>query len=231
MASGWKKRTDERGLWDQCHREPTLVLSPGEMRYLSDVGRKEVCVLGSGDNEVVFALAGMGAKVTSLDISEEQLKIAEMRAESLGLAVSFFRADVTDLSVLDDEVFDVVYTGGHVSVWVFDLRKFYAEAGRILKPGGLFIVNEYHPFRRVWHDEAQDLELCYDYFNRGPFEYKTDQGLPQIEYHWTVADHINAVMEAGCELVMLEEHGNDYDEWRKIDLRRLPEYLLIVGRK
>ena len=58
LARSWEKRTDERGLWNRCHRDPTLVLSPGEMRYLSEVDRKEVCVLGSGHNEVVFALAG-----------------------------------------------------------------------------------------------------------------------------------------------------------------------------
>ena len=55
---------------------------------------------------------------------------------------SFVRADVTDLSVLAANTFDLVYTGGHVAVWISDLSQYYAEAGRILRPGGLFIVNE-----------------------------------------------------------------------------------------
>lgn len=231
LAEGWAKRTDERGLWDQCHRDPTLVLSPGELRHLKDVAGKYVCVLGSGDNEVVFALAGMGARVTSVDISEAQLKIAAQRAETLGLEVSFLRADVTELDELGDDTFEVVYTGGHVSVWVSDLWQFYTQAVRILKSEGLFIVNEYHPFRRVWHDESEDLQLFYNYFDRGPFEVTSAGGLSQYEVHWTVSDHIQAVLEAGCKLLMVAEHGQGFDEWRKTDLRCLPEYILIVGRK
>jgi SAM-dependent methyltransferase len=227
----WVRRTDERGIWHQCHRDPALVLTPGEIRFLEDIYGKNVCVLGSGDNEVVFALAGMGARVTSVDISEAQLKIAAQRAETLGLEVAFLRADVTELDELGDKVFEVVYTGGHVSVWVSDLQRYYAEAVRILRSGGIFIVNEYHPFRRVWKDETDDLVLHYNYFDRGPFEDTSTAGLIQVEYHWTVSDHIQAVLDAGCELSQVAEHGQGFDEWRKTDLRCLPEYLLIIGRK
>jgi ubiquinone/menaquinone biosynthesis C-methylase UbiE len=230
-AEVWAKRTEARGLWDQCHRDPTLVLSPGELRLLRDVKGNKVCVLGSGDNEVVFALAGMGARVTSVDISEAQLKIAAQHAEILGLKVNFVRADVTELDELGDEAFEVVYTGGHVSVWVSDLQRYYSEAVRILRSGGTFIVNEYHPFRRVWQDETDDLDMYYNYFDRGPYEYISTEGLSQVEYHWTVSDHIQAVLDAGCELLNFAEHGQGFDEWRKTDLRRLPEYILIVGRK
>ena len=43
------------------------------------------------------------------------------------------QADVTDLSVLADDSFGLVYTGGHVSVWVADIQQCYAEAGRIVE--------------------------------------------------------------------------------------------------
>lgn len=50
------------------------------MPFVKDVAGKTVCVLGSGDNEVAFALTGMGGKVTSIDISEERLRITKERA-------------------------------------------------------------------------------------------------------------------------------------------------------
>jgi ubiquinone/menaquinone biosynthesis C-methylase UbiE len=68
------------------------------------------------------------------------------------LQVDFVRADVVDLSELPDATFDVIYTGGHVTVWVSDLWRYYGEAARILKSHGLLIVSEYHPFRNVWSD-------------------------------------------------------------------------------
>jgi ubiquinone/menaquinone biosynthesis C-methylase UbiE len=82
------------------------------------------------------------------------------------LQVDFVGADVVDLSGLPDATFDVIYTGGHVAVWVSDLRRYYAEAGRIVKSGGLLIVSEYHPFRRVWSDSASSLQVGFNYFNR-----------------------------------------------------------------
>jgi len=231
QADDYKKKVDERGLWDKCHRAPALVLSPVELSFLRGISGKDACVLGSGDNEVVFALAGMGAKVTSVDISERQLEIAGQRARILGLEVSFLRADVTDLGEIADAAFDFVYTGGHVSVWVSDIRKYYAEGVRVLKSAGLFIVNEYHPFRRLWDEKARHLKLQYPYFNRGPFQYRSDAGLPQYEYHWTVADHIQAVIDAGCDILKVDEYGDAPDSGWQADLRGLPEHLLIVGRK
>ena len=226
-AAWWKAREDERGLWRRCHQEPTLVLSPTEMSFVKGVRGKEACVLGSGDNEVVFALAGLGAKVTSVDISERRLEIAEERARSLGLEATFLRADVTDLGAIEDSRFDLVYTGGHVSVWVSDIRRYYAETVRVLRPGGIFIVNEYHPIRRMWIDGEPDLAPRHRYFGRGPYEYADEN--TSFEFHWTVADHVQAVLDAGCILLKVEEYGKEEDDMIPAGLRTLPSNLLIVG--
>ena len=101
-TSWWKEREDQRGRWMKAHKDPMLVLSPAEMAFLKDVDGKDVCVLGSGDNEVAFALTGLGGHVTSVDISERRLAVAAERARTLGLQLKFLQADVTDLSPLDD---------------------------------------------------------------------------------------------------------------------------------
>src|SRR2546428_10962572 len=113
-ASGhWSRAADRRGQWRRCATEPQLVLSDMELHYLAGIAGKRVCVLGSGDNQVVFALAGLGAFVTSVDISQNQLQVAQQRSRELGLSIEFVQADVTDLSALTSGSFDVVYTGGH----------------------------------------------------------------------------------------------------------------------
>jgi len=121
----WKEKEDKRGLWRKAHKDPSLVLSPVELPFLKDVAGKDVCVLGSGDNEVAFALTGLGPRVTSIDISDRRLDVAADRARTLGLKLSFLQADVTDLSALEDNTFDPVYTGGHMSVWISDIKKYY----------------------------------------------------------------------------------------------------------
>ena len=216
----------------KAHRDPSLVLSPAELPFVKDIAGKAVCVLGSGDNEVAFALAGLGGQVTSVDISERRLQVAAERARVVGLQLSFLRADVTDLSALDADCFELVFTGGHMAVWVSDISKYYAEAVRILKPGGLFVVNEYHPIRRMWLD-AEGPKPRHRYSDRGPYTYISDEGLPSFEYHWTVADHIQAVVDAGCRVIKVEEHGEKIEDefWVKAELDKLPACLMIVGKK
>lgn len=238
-ARNWKAMHDRRGTWKLCAQSPELVFVPEEMKHLQDLTGKRVAVLGSGDNLAVFALAGMGAEVTSVDISLQQLEVAQARAKELDLSITFLQADVTDLSALDEATYDLVYTGGHVAVWVADLEKYYREAGRILKPGGLFIVNEYHPFRRVWKMGVDHLEIGYDYYDRGPFVFKYDEDvlhrqegeLTQYEFHWRISDLINAMLRAGCQLIDSAEFGEHVGDWEGAPLAGLPECLLLVGRK
>ena len=238
-SASWARRADTRGIWRKCHLDPSLALHAAELKWLGDCAGKRVAVLGSGDNQVVFALAGLQARVTSVDISEEQLKVARRRAASLGLTVEFVRADVTDLSALSDGAFDIVFTGGHVAVWVADLQRFYREAGRILKPGGLLIVSEYHPFRRIWKEAPGRLEVEFNYFDRGPHRfasapdvlYQTAGELEQFEFHWTVTDYISAMLSAGCGLIHAEEFGDTCEEWEVAPVAGLPATLLLVGRR
>ena len=238
-SASWARSADVRGTWRRCPAEPELVLSDMELRYLAGIAGKRVCVLGSGDNQVVFALAGLGALVTSVDIAHNQLQVAERRSRELGLSIEFVQADVTDLAALPDGAFDLVYTGGHVAVWVTDLTRYYAESARILVPAGLFMISEYHPFRRIWKESKTTLTVQSRYLDRGPFEYDYSENvlsrsvgpLRCYEHHWTVGDYLNAVVSAGCRILFVDEFGEYVGDWEGAPLDGLPEYLLIVARK
>jgi SAM-dependent methyltransferase len=238
-SGSWARRADTRGTWKKCHQDPSLTLHAAELKWLRDVAGKSVAVLGSGDNQVVFALSGLQAKVTSVDISERQLEVARQRAIELGLGVQFLRADVMDLTSLNDAGFDLVFTGGYVASWVSDLRRFYAEAARILKPGGLLVISEYHPFRRVWKRSPTHLEVGFNYFDRGPYRsdvsedvlYPVPGQLEQFEFRWTVADYVSAIVGSGCRIVHAEEFGDTAEEWEGAPMNGLPATLLLVARR
>ena len=238
-AEAWAAMHDRRGTWRVAHRQPEQVFLPREIELIGDAEGRRVCVLGSGDNLAVFAFAGMGARVTSVDISVEQLAVAQRRARELGLTIEFVESDVSDLGSLPDACFDMVYTGGHVAVWVSDLRTYYREAIRILRRKGLFLINEYHPFRRIWKGEESSLEVAYSYFDNGPHEYtasrdvldKAQGDIKQFEFHWTVTEYLRAVIEQGVELIRFEEFGDEAEGWEGAPLQGLPQKLLIAGRK
>jgi SAM-dependent methyltransferase len=238
-AESWERRADTRGIWKRCHLDVSLALHPDELQWLREVAGKHIAVLGSGDNQVVFALAGLGANVVSVDISDNQIEVARKRAAILGLQVDFLTADVTDLSALAAMTFDIAYTGRHVAVWISDLKRYYAEAARILKPGGLLIVSEYHPFRRIWSNSKNNLELGFDYFDRGPHRFETAPDvlypqpgeLEQFEFHWTVADYLTAILASGCQLIHAEEFGDTCEGWEGAPMAGLPGSLLLVARR
>ncbi len=238
-APKWKAMIDRRGNWREITERPELAFAEQERKYFKDIADKKVAVLGSGDNMAVLALAGMDARVTSVDISEKQLDIARERAEALGLDIAFLQADVTGLSALPDAAFDLVYTGGHVAVWVSNLQQYYSEAVRILRPGGLFLVNEYHPFRRIWKKGIGKLEVEVSYYNRGPFRYEYSNDIlepkagryPCYEFHWTVSDLVQAMLCAGCRLIEAAEFGTHVGDWEAAPLEGLPENILLIGRK
>jgi SAM-dependent methyltransferase len=238
-APAWARRAETRGIWRKCHRDPSLALHEAELKWVRDVAGKRAAVLGSGDNQVVFALSGLGAKVTSIDISAAQLEVAHDRAAVLGLRVDFVRADVVDLSAFADATFDLIFTGGHVAVWVSNLNLYYAEAARLLKPGGRLIISEYHPFRRVWARSANRLKLGFSYFDRGPHRFEADPDvlyptpgeLEQFEFHWTVADYVSAILASGCQLIHAEEFGVACEAWEGAPMSGLPQSLLLVGRR
>ena len=260
LSAQWQAEIDARVDWLSIPDNIHLVLDDVELKYLGDVSGRSVCVLGSGDNLVAFALAAAGARVTSVDISQTQLDIAAGRADELGLSIRFLRADVTDLGELGELCgprgqseggFDIVYTGGHVAVWVSDLKRYYGEGCRILKPGGLFMVNEYHPFRRLWKHGPGPLEQAFHYFDHGPFTYDRSEDLtegagpsrppgppgppgplPSYEFHWTVSDMVRALLDGGCELLAMEEYGDGRQDWEGgAPLENMPANLVVVGRK
>ena len=268
VAAQWQAGIDAKVDWRKIPDDIRIALDDVELKYLGDVSGRSVCVLGSGDNLVVFALSAAGARVMSVDISQTQLDIAAGRADELGLSIVFHRTDVTELGGLgspdgpDDPQdggpggqvepdeskgvgFDIVYTGGHVAVWVSDLKRYYGEAIRILKPGGLFMVNEYHPFRRIWKHSAGSLKQEYHYFDHGPLAYDRSEDLtevsgqsvpsgplPSYEFHWTVSDLVRAMLEGGCELTAMVEYGDGRQGWEgDAPLEKLPANLLLVGRK
>lgn len=235
----WAECADSRGIWERCCNDPTLVFSENVMKRLKNIENKNICVLGSGDNQAVFALAGLGAKVTSVDISEKQLQIAYDRARILGLEITFVQNDVTNLISLADNRFDFIYTGGHVAVWISDLRKYYSEAVRILAQKGLLIIDEYHPFRRIWKESKSELTVKSSYLERGPFRYmlnddvlyKSEGNFESFEFHWTLSDFLNAVITTGCKILEVDEYGEHVGDWEGAPLKGLPENILIIAEK
>ena len=82
-------------------------------------------------------------------------------------AARFVECNVYDTRSHVQESFDIVFSSFGVTGWLPDLRPWAQVIKESLKPGGRFILVEFHPY--VWMSQVgPDLSIRYPYFNRGP---------------------------------------------------------------
>ena len=177
---------------------------------LQEIKGKKICVPSSGNNHAAFAFAVLGAKVTSCDICEKQLKYAEQIAKDNHLDMEFLVQDTMQLKDIQSDHYDMVYTSEGVHVWIHDLNSMYQNIARVLKKGGTYINFEIHPFTRPFAFEdgkPEDWEISVrkPYDMTGPF----DDG---VTYHWRMQDIMNAVAAAGFRIERLEEMSDDREK-------------------
>lgn len=206
LAKVFHQQDDESGTWRRCLHEPRLAFDcdflPVIQEFIADISGKDVCLVGSGDNHAAFALAGLGANVTSIDQSEKQLEVAESRSRELGLSITFMQSDATDLNCLPSSEFDLVCSTNGFFVWISDLHSLFRELHRILKPQGFYAFYDIHPFLRPWKDGSNPIEMTKPYFETGPFQ--DAEGDPFF-FYWTIGDLLNSLADAGFSLCRLHE--------------------------
>jgi 2-polyprenyl-3-methyl-5-hydroxy-6-metoxy-1,4-benzoquinol methylase len=103
---------------------------------------------GIGTDSINFARAG--AELTAVDLSRESLRIAEQRADTMGVAdrIRFVEADAEGLaSDLEGEQFDLVYSFGVVHHTPRP-EQALAQMRQLAAPGGTLKLMVYH--RRSW---------------------------------------------------------------------------------
>lgn len=114
---------------------------------------------GTGSGQAAVGLAAHFEQVIATDPSEKQLAHAEPhpRVE--------YRVASAEVSLLDTASIDLV-TVAQAIHW-FDLEKFYAESGRVLKPGGVIAVWTY----TLLDAEAGIDDLLNDFYKNvvGPY--------------------------------------------------------------
>lgn len=250
QAPDWQKLRDGDQRWSRCPQQPELAFGGQALamihEFAGDLSGKRACVIGSGDNYAAFALAGMGAAVTSSDISARQLEVAAQRAGMLGLDIEFVRCDAAGLGPLPTAQFDLVCSSNGFWIWIADPGQVFSAVHRVLKPGGYHIFYDIHPFMRPWKDRTA-IEMEKPYFETGPFVDR-EPGSRSYEFHWTLSRLINPLLDAGLILRRIAETpaedsrfwqdssyqpGTDPQllDWRHNPRAGLPVWLTVAAQK
>jgi len=109
---------------------------------LGDTRGLDVLDLGCGTGRHSLWLAASGAHVTAIDVSNGMLE--EARRKPGAEAIQFSIHDLHNPLPFSDNQFDRVVSG-LVLEHLRDLTPFFAEAHRVLKPGGRAVISAMHP--------------------------------------------------------------------------------------
>lgn len=183
----------------------------------SDLAGVRVLCLASGGGQQGPILAAAGATVTVFDNSPKQLARDDEVAARDCLDIRTVLGDMRDLGVFDDSGFDVIVNPVS-NMFCPDLAPVWAEAFRVLRPGGTLLTGFMNPVVYVFDEAALDRqELVVRH--RIPFSTldlsDTDRmrayGNGPIEYSHTLTEQIGGQLAAGFVLTHLTEAPHHAD--------------------
>jgi ubiquinone/menaquinone biosynthesis C-methylase UbiE len=206
----------DRGLWDYLH-SGEMVRGYDDQMSASPLARADVAFcerafpapgrlvdLGCGTGRLCLHFAAKGYECVGVDLSDEMLARARGNATAARLPVEWVRANLVDLAGLPDAGFDyaacLFSTLGMVR-GAENRAKVLANAFRLLKPGGGFVLHAHNRFFRglgVRRLTGQFLRMLFERPAAGDVTMpQAYGGAPLTLHHFTRWEVVNRLWEAG----------------------------------
>ncbi len=189
-----------------------------ELSLLDDLKGKKVLHLQCHFGQDTISLERLGAEVTGVDLSDKAIEAARELAEKTGSAAQFVCCDIYSLPQSLEGQFDIVFTSYGTIGWLPDLDLWAEVVRHFLKPGGQFLLVEFHPF--VWAFDNDFQTIAYSYFNResiretqtGTYaDRAADIEIEYISWNHPISEVLNALLNKGLRLEAFHEY--DYSPY------------------
>jgi ubiquinone/menaquinone biosynthesis C-methylase UbiE len=207
---------------DKLQKDPRHPLR----RWLKFIGEPKglriVNLLGSTGGKAI-PLAMLGAEVSIVDISEENMRYALEVAKAAGVKVQYINADVLSIPHEEDlRNFDIVLMEFGILHYFSDLNVIFSVVTRMIKPNGRLILTDFHPFAsKLLTDNGDcitlkedgnyfDVELREDHIAYTSFipEHERSSLHKVLLRKWTFGEILSALASQGMYLRILEEEPN-----------------------
>ncbi|QOR48645.1 class I SAM-dependent methyltransferase [Trueperella pecoris] len=192
--------------------------------------------IGSGAAQCSRYLAGLGLDVTACDISPGMIAAAARLNADAHLTFPLAVADARRLPY-ENGSFDVVFTSFGAIDFIEDLAELHREVRRVLAPGGRWVFSASHPVKWVFADDANSFRVKRSYWDRTPYVERNESGdLEYVNFHHTLADHVNALAECGFTIEEMIEptwpagRTTVWGAWGPVRSSRIPGTVIFATR-
>jgi SAM-dependent methyltransferase len=214
--SRWTQPVDSETIARARLGQFSIVLTenkPVPFEWFPALSGADVLCLASGGGQQGPILAAAGASVTVFDNSPAQLKQDQMVAERESLSIRTVEGDAADLSMFDDESFDLVFNPCS-TVFMPDVRAVWKECARVLRHGGVLMTGSMNPVHYIFDLYKADegvLEVAHsipysdlESIPREDLEEHIEKGLP-VEFGHSLTDLIGGQCDTGFVITDMYE--------------------------
>lgn len=194
-------------------------LNEEEIEALGDVKGKSLLHLQCHFGQDTLSLARRGAQVTGVDLSDQSITLANEQAAKIGIEADFICCNVLDTRQHLQKTFDLVFTSYGTIGWLPDLKPWAKVVQESLKPGGSFVIIDFHPM--LWSLNDKFEQLGFPYFNRETIEEDTEGTYADNEaeiggksYSWnhSFEELFSSLKSEGLNLEVFNEYDySNYD--------------------
>jgi SAM-dependent methyltransferase len=186
-----------------------------ECAWLGDVKGKTLLHLQCHFGMDSISWARLGAKVTGVDLSDEAVKLATELAAAEKADAQFVCCNVYDTRAHVPDTFDIVFTSYGTIGWLPDLNKWAEVIAHSLKPGGRFLIVDFHPVLWMFSNDFKEVVYPYNSEVNEPIVEQEegsytnrDAAISYTTYGWNhgLAKIMQSLMAQGLELKRFEEH-------------------------
>ncbi|EFH81542.1 Methyltransferase type 11 [Ktedonobacter racemifer DSM 44963] len=208
------------------------------VHHLPEVqGKKIINLLGSHGAKAI-ALAQLGARATVVDISEGNARYARDVAQAAGVDLRYIVSDVLSLPESElDASYDLVLLELGVLHYFVDLEPLFSIIKRLLRPGGLLLLQDFHPIStKLIISKGAKHKVKGNYFDKALITKPValskhlptgEQENAPIVYQrqWTLGEVVTAVATSDLIISSLDEEPNP-----KLDDIGIPKLFTLTAR-
>ncbi|MCL4133776.1 UNVERIFIED_CONTAM: hypothetical protein GTU68_004695 [Idotea baltica] len=177
-----------------------------------------LCLAGSGGQQAPI-LAAAGANVTVLDNSPAQIAQDKLVADREGLAINLVEGDMADLSVFENESFDLIVHPCS-NCFVPDVLPVWKEAARVMKDGANLLSGFVNPLLYLFDYEPMEkgeFKVCHKIPYSDLTSLSADQRQAYLDddeplcFGHSLTDQLGGQIDAGLAITgMFEDVWSDW---------------------